>query len=466
MNLTVEFKNFKKIKDLKEEFHSGNVYIVGGPNNVGKTTFLQGIQTLATGVAKKGNNVSFGEADGQIKGQFEFKGANEGLYIVKWDFTNEDSKFVIIDSETNIHKSTSRNNVIAELFKYNMFTIDEWFGWGLTAEGRKKQAAIILNLLPEAARAEYDDIEKKVAPDTGSLYVRRTALNKEYDAAKLIVDTFALSQEQKDALTKEEAANNLLYQLKKDLEAVIACNKSTLEENKKRADEDLATALVDIDDVKEEISEIEEQMKALELKLKAKKDNLQFLEKSIPVLKEKIVKADEALNEVKNMKNPDEIRNRIKSGEDLLENIRSIKEKQKNYEEAKKTAVSKMSERDEINSEIEKLRERKKIIIEENDLPVSNIVVENGECFYVDGENLIPFTRDSVSYSEGGMIILRLMAYLNRTLPIWLVGSAESYDDTRMKELQEIAEKYDGIIFLDKVVPDTNEGLKINVIEK
>jgi hypothetical protein len=465
MNLNLEFKNFKKIKDFSHEFQSGNVYVVGGPNNIGKTTFLQGLSTLATGIARKTDNVSFGEENGQVKGQFSFDGANGGNYLVKWDFTSDTNKFVIIDPDTNVHKSTSRNNVIADIFKYNSFTIDEWFGWGLTAEGRKKQAEIILNLLPDIAREEYLKIENEVSPKFGTLYGSRTIINKEYEAAKSIVDQFKLTPEEKEKITKVETAKNLLYTYEQQLEKILANNPTKLSENLKTTKDAILQNNLFIDSAKEDIDDITQQIKSLEEKKVKRLSELKGFENIMPDLKDKNIKALEDVNNCKDLGNEFEVRERITSGKAFIEAVRNIEAKDKSYTENKKVAQVKFDELQILDADIKKKRERKEAIIEENKLPVENISIEDGECFYVDGNNYIPFTKDSVSYSEGGMIIIKLMAHLNQALPIWLIGSAESYDNTRLPELLNIAKQYNGIIFMDRVIADSEQELSINILE-
>lgn len=466
MNLTVEIENFKKIKNLKKEFTSGNIYVVSGKNDIGKTTFLQGIATLATGIPPKTKEiVSFGESEGKVKGDFLFDGADNNKYVVKWDFTHDKSRFTIIDPETNILKSNSKNNVIADIFKYNLFTIEEWFGWGLTSEGRKKQAEIILNLLPEKAKKEYEEIESLVSPKFGSLFIERTEVNKEYDRAKAVLDSFEISKEDLDLLNQEEGAKKLIYSLKEQLENALKSNIPALKEKVVTAEMNIIKNDDFITGLKSDINDIDEQIKALELRKKQKEDALKEAEKNAPILIKEMAAAQDELKNANPIVDIETLRKRISVGETLIESINKIKDKKADYEKAKGIAQLKLSKKEDLDQTIESKRSRKIQIIEENKLPVEKIVIEDGECFYDDNGNLIPFIKDSVSYSAGGMIILKLMAHLNKKLPIWLLGSAESYDDSRLAELQKIAEEYNGIIFMDKVIPG-NQELTINVIEK
>lgn len=465
MNLSVEFKNFKKIKDFQGDFISGNVYVVGGKNDQGKTTFLQGIAAIATGNPAKNNCVSFGEDKGQVKGQFDFSAANGGVYTVKWDFTAETNKFVLIDPDTNILKSTPRANVIGDIFKYNAFTIDEWFGWGLTAEGRKKQAEIILNLLPEDARLEYDSIEAEISPKGGVLFLQRASASKEYDAAKIVVDTFKPTVAEIESLKTLAAAKKQLGEIEVELETALASDLPVLKLKQENAITAVDNCQKDIDNTLRDIDEITDEMEKLRKLLTEKQSHKKTLDAELIILKEAVTNINSEIKNIPPVTDSEALRERIKKGKEYIKSIEDIENKNTNYENAKKTAVLKFDEYDSLDADIKVKRERKAAIIEENKLPVENITIEDGECFYIDGENYIPFVKDSVSYSAGGMIILKLMAFLNKNLPIWLIGSAESYDNDRLPIICDIAKQYNGIIFMDRVIPESEDGITINALE-
>jgi len=476
MKFSLELTNFKQHKELKQDFESGNIYVVGGPNDIGKTHFLEAIKVIATGVPGKKNNVSFGESEGTVKGEIEFDSAKGKKYIVKWDFTEDKNKFIIIDPETNVHKSTSRNNIIAELFQYNMFTIDEWFGWGLTSEGRKKQAEIILNLLPQEARDEFLSIEADVNPSFGNKFKERTEINKDYDAAKKLLDNSKLSDEDKAKIDKWEKGLKLTLQsLKDSLEEELKSDKSSkkekLETLKKSMSEAMDEDLLIDEKFESEAQEVQNEIQRLQNKLVTMKEGYKTTKKRY---KEKIEAMDimiESLEEEINKDSKEKVdinvlKERIAKGETYKEEVTKLLSIQETYELNVKKAQELRDKSEKLTETIEKLRERKKAIIEENKLPVDNISIEDGECLYIDKDgNTMPFVKDAVSYAKGGMTIIRLMAHLNKELPIWLVGSAESYDKNRLEELHKIVEEYNGIMFLDKVIFDA-ESLTIECLEK
>ena len=63
MNITTHLKNIGLIEDITAEFRAGNVYIIRGSNNVGKTTFLNSIPNALEGKTVKGK-LTYGKDSG------------------------------------------------------------------------------------------------------------------------------------------------------------------------------------------------------------------------------------------------------------------------------------------------------------------------------------------------------------------------------------------------------------------
>lgn len=480
MKYSVEFKNFKKIEDLTAEFEGGNIYIIGGPNEIGKSTFLQGIEILSTGVdPNKGSIVTDGKEEGHIK--TEFIGADGSKYVVKYNFNDNKNQFILINPKTEVKKSTSRNNVIAEIFKYNKFTIEEWFAWGLTAEGRRKQADIILNLLPEKAKEEYLSIDDKISPKVGVIFGQRTSLNKDYDILKKTVEEYELSKLDIEDINKKTSVDTLLPTLKQELEKALKNNPDSIKKNieflnasiseKEVASNEKVVSLEEQD--RELEKECEELLKQIELKKKKRAEIKEQItitkstsQEEIKKITEEVKALEESVKTLTDGVDIEKLKERIATGEALQNKINNLIDKQKTYNE-KCTKLQELFENiEKLNNEIDNLKERKVQILTENKLPISNIIIEDGEALYVDKEGVkLPFIRESVSYSSGGMIVLELMAHINKELPIWLVGSAESYDKSRMEKLRILAKKYNGIVLLDKVIDNEKQQLEITCVE-
>lgn len=476
--VTVEIKNFKKIKELKEEFKSGNIYIVKGSNNEGKTSFIEAVNLLSNGKNDNKHILTHGEADGQLKGEFLLDGANNQRYIVKYDYNADKGQFTIIDPEANILKHSSKNDVLTPIFKYNTFTIEEFFGWGLTKEGQRKQADIVINLLPEKERKEYLDLEAKVNTKNGSLYFKRKSLNELFEKEKSLYDANKLSDEEIKLLGLKENVEALLKQLSDELSEL---EKSSINEDKlsKKIQFKQIIDFYDVninsfkDTAKKEELTIDIEIQDLERKiieLRKKKDKL--IDYTVNALSNLDNQYKEAViglkdineNSVDNTEAIKVLKERIDNGKNKKASIIALQEKEtkaKGYQISLNKALDDKLKADE---QLEKARERKFAIIEETGLPIDEVTIVDGELMYKDGNNLIPFIESSVSYSKGGRIVLKIMAELNKTLRIWTLGKAAEYDDECMMEFLDIVKKYDGILFLDRVMQEKTE-LEIECLE-
>lgn len=451
--ITVEIKNYCKIKDLKYTFEGGNIYVIGGGNDQGKSTLLRALKILSTGLNPNNNNVSFGEEEGFLKGEFNLIGANKGKYVVKHDFDKEEGKFLLIDPETKPHKSNSRTNIIADIFKYNAFTIDEWFAWGITAEGRKKQAQIILNLLPEDQRKMYLDSVARVNSKNGTLYTSRTTKNVEKDTLSKIVSEYKITEDEEKKLLNEEKGKKQLEEYKKKKEASNSAEKGRLEQEQISLRNTNTELEASIGNLKTQIEKLQQDIIDNQKKIENNKKRYD----DINVELAQFAGVSEA-----DMR---ELDKRIKAGEEFIASVTAIKTKKENYENHNKKLQNLSHEIEEINQKMEADKALMKKILTDSKLPVGELAIVDNEAMYVTPEGeMVPFVKDNVSYSAGGMVILKLMQHLNKNLPLWLVGSAESYDDGRLEEFEKLVKANGGIMLMDRVVPEAGMPLTITCL--
>jgi DNA repair exonuclease SbcCD ATPase subunit len=479
MEIIIEIQNLGLLKDFKAEFKSGNLYYIQGSNGQGKTTLLKAIETLSTGIVPKGDNLTKGETNGSVKGTYELDGANGVKYKVIWNLTEKTNTFTIIDPSTNVLKSTSRNNVIADIFKYNSFTVDEWFAWGLTAEGRRKQCDILLNLLPEEAKQEYLKIDSEINEQVGTLYIKRTTENKEYDKIKAVVDSNKLSEDEEKLLLEKDKINKDSEEINKKYESALSNDRTTLETELSTLKESQETKLSqkNKDILSEDTSILEQQtlIKEYEEKIKTankkieecnnkKKISIDIFKLDIAKIANRKIEIDEALSKLI-VVDIETIKKEKSEIDTKITNITLAENKKNNNITNNKNLQTKFDIIEDLNKTIEDKRKRKKTIIEENKLPSDLIIIENGEVFYKVKDGKVPFIESNVSYSEGGMIVANLMAKINKTLPIWLIGKASEYDNDRIKEFVKLAKDNNGIIIADRVIEEANTPLTIKCIE-
>ena len=124
MKLFFELLNYKKIKSLKGQMQSGNLYFVLGGNEVGKTSFLRALGTLLTADNRNKHPISFGEDKCVLLSDIDFESPNKEKYTVKFEMDEKKESFLMIKPDG---KATTSKNEIRDIFKFNDFTIDNLF---------------------------------------------------------------------------------------------------------------------------------------------------------------------------------------------------------------------------------------------------------------------------------------------------------------------------------------------------
>ena len=470
--ITAYFKNYKLLKDKSIEMESGNLYMVKASNNSGKTSMLQGLLTLFKG--KNGNKdiLTHGEKEGTITAQVvNFKGADGQDYTIKFDFAEgKDDKFTIIRPDTTVSKKPTD---IAAIFKYNDFTVDDWFSWGLTAEGKRKQAQIIMNMLPEDVLNRIKVIDEKTNSRNGTLFTTRTKTNLLYDLKKQEHDQIALSSEEEQMLSRRESWEAETNKVKEDLAKAkefelksegIFAKLDSLKENVKRYEGDIERLTNDgVEDERNTLAEI----KLLQDRITSLKEK--YAER---VTEREQVIAGTKISIEEGKKRIEEVQKEIPEEASKTAELQARVDKRKLYDDILVNAVTKTENKqkllkevqdafkakNDLTDEIEQLRKEKISLISKANLPVNNVVIEDDELYYIDkqGEQL-PFNESSVSYSEGGLIVAKIMLAVNKELPLLLVGKAAEYDKAAKQELVKLAEANNAIIICDQVVQDKAE---------
>lgn len=482
MKLFFELLNYKKIKSLKGQLESGNLYFISGGNEVGKTSFLRALGTLLTADNKNKHPISFGEDKCVVLSDIDFESPNKQKYTVKFEMDETKETFLMIKPDG---KATSSKNEIRDIFKFNDFSIDDWFGWGLTADGRKKQATIIRSLFPEEVNIELDIINGKINPKTGITYKKRTENNTALKLSNTKLAQSKLSLSEENNLSIYESKNREITTLKEEIDKItnpeLLNELSTLRTNAQIIRTKKEAAVSSLEDFKTD----------------KKRDNdillkqIEELQGRIEDNNHQVVKKEEATAKVidelgidysKLLTRRDEIKASIPENAELLvaeqkerldtlnSEIESIPyndliyrkrvydEELKNNKEIENNGIL-------LQKELDELKARKTTLFSSTKLPLTNIQIVDDECMFVnESGEMLSFTEEHVSYSQGGLPIAEMLMEINKETRIVMLGKASEYDDKAIDKLAEIAKKYDGIIVADKVLAD-NEPLKIQIFE-
>lgn len=447
MKLTLYIKNFKKISEIDESFLSGYLYLVKGRNNIGKTSFWQSLRMIFKTENNNNNILQFGTKEGfvevDIEKGTEIVGADGEKYIAKCEFKEgKEDKFTLIMPDATVRKSKKD---IRDIFRYNDVTPEEFLGWGLTEAGRRKQAEMILEFLPKNIQTRITDIDKQINNKTGFLYVTRSVKNETLQGyKKVIANTLPLTAEEESMLSKETAAIESFNGIKKELDAldvIRTCQGDTIQKR--------TSLQINLDNYLLEKKRLEERL----LELTKLITDVEYDLTTIP---------DSTFNQ----KEYDALVVRKDKGQEFINKVNIAKTKKENITNNEVRLEQAEKEWKELNDKIETLRIEKKTLFEQAKLPMDNIIISDGELFYVDDKgNQMAFTEEQISYSVAGKRIAKLLLERNKNLPIICIGKASEYDQESLEEINLLAQQYDAIIFADKVEPQTEE-LTIEVFEK
>ena len=483
MKFLVEILNYKKIKDFKAKMESGYLYFISGGNEKGKTSFVRAIGTLLNAQNKNVNPITFGEEKCVISSQmYDFTGANNEVFSIKFEMEKDKEKFILIKPD---NKASTSVTEIRDIFKWNSFSVDDWFSWGTTAEGRRKQAETIKSLFPKETIDRLNIIDGMINSKNGITYKKRT----ENNSAMKICDTriksnelTLIEKEQKELYeAKKKEINEIEYEISKISNPVLLQeisnlnNKAGIIQEKVNA---ISTNCADfVKEKQQENLDIQKQIETLQLKYnnnvklmnmreQAKTNDINELAKEFSKLKDRKEEIKSQIPIDADIKTAD-LKEQLEKAQALISNIKyndiifketTFNNEKANYKKLEENSIV-------LQNELDKLAKEKSDIFTKTQLPLNNISIVDDECMFVQSDNMLPYTEEHVSYSQGGVPIAEMLMNINKTTKIVLLGKASEYSENALEKLSEIAKKYDGIIIGDQVKSD-KEPLTFEIYEK
>jgi hypothetical protein len=473
VNIVVE--NYKLLESFDQQFESGHLYFIKGGNSQGKTSFMNMICENLSAEVKTKNPITFGKENGTSV--LSFIGADGKQYSIRADYNqNGNHKFSIIFP--TMDKSTKVTD-IRNWAKFNGFTVEDWMSWSLTAEGRRKQTEILQKFIPEESQKRIAEIDAKINNKNGELYKQRTEVGKSLDVEKSVVKNFELNPAEIEMVEKHDATIEALAKLQTQVDELtkkqntLTTANATIDEKKKNLSS-LQDSRMQSDKLYEDaIIETEKRILELEKELVKQKNILVEQNNQWKAAKET---SDKAIKELEaQIESTEEvpdyseeiaaINKQIEAGKEYRDKCILAVQKKQTLTDSYKKAGDLQAKYDNLSKEIDVLREEKQNIYSKSELPADNIVIEDGETFLSIDDNLVPFAESDMSYSTAGKIVARMLAKLNNSTGIILLGKAAEYDRKSLDELAEIAEKENCIMFCDYVVED-GEGLEVVVHSK
>lgn len=461
----LELLNFQVIREFNADF-AGNVYFVTGDNELGKSTLLKAIGALLTGV--RDDVLRVGEKKGFAK---MVVGDDGEEYDVALTFSEANPRGTLTIKQKTTGMQTSNVSMLQKIFGYQDFDAVEFSRWSETAEGRRKQIAVVKALLPEKVRDRIDAIDAEVS----QIKTDRTGVNRDVktfgalvDSAKKAlaagdierynapVDVAGLMERQRTAIRlaeKAKAARAGLEQRTKQL----AEAESEKERIRKKRDDAVQNAerLMDsiIAKAKADFQE------AVAAHNKEMNDALAELDANVKDWQDRKANAEIWLKKYESL-NPAE------------DNIATDLEKA-NQHNAKYNAVVKYKEEkdrfdkasqksQEMDAKIDSLLNERASLISDSALPIA------GLSFGDDGLTLngIPFVPGKVSDSQIMEIAAKLIIASNPKVKVFRIARGESLGTKRLETIIDIARRNGFQGFIEQVTRGQNEMMVEEYNEK
>lgn len=448
----LELLNFQVIKEFNADF-DGNVYLITGDNELGKSTLLKAIGALLTG--ERDSVLRKGESKGYAKMVI---GDDGDEYEVSLNFTEANPRGTLSIKSKSGMKS---NNVsmLQSIFGYQDFDAVEFARWSETAEGRRKQIEVVKNLLPKDVCKRIEAIDEETAElKNNRLYLNRDVKNLKsvVDEAKknltdadiqkysTKIDVSDLMQEQSQRIAlieKSKSVKSMLEQRTSQL-AGLPAKVEEEERNYNDAMQRIAAKLEEARIAFERAKqEAENESKA---RAKAHNDFLAEIESRKADLMQRKANAEKWLADFES---------RNITTDDLSQRLAQAEEhNRKNGEvvaylekcDSLKVADAKVAD---VENSLASLSEERANLIATSHLPIEGLTfTENGLEL-----NGIPFSSGNVSDSQIMEVATKLIIASNPKVKVFRIARGESLGEKRLRAIVDMAKKNGFQGFIEQV---------------
>ena len=451
--------NFQCIEKFEADF-DGAVYFVTGDNELGKSTLLKAIGALLTG------NRDEVLRNGASKGFAKMVVGDDGEeFDVSLSFTEANPRGTLTIKQASNGMQTNNVSMLQRIFGYQDFDAVEFSRWSETAEGRRKQIAVVKSLLAPAVRDRIEAIDGEVA----ELKESRKDVNREVKTFDTMVAQLAAQLEPGDtekydkpidvrALMEQQATNAQLIEKAKTARAMLAQREQELAEipDGIKVENDkhkcrLASIADKVAEARAAYEKIvadaevakEEEIKTHEAQIAAFAERKQDLENR-KANAEKWLKEYEANNPENS--NVAEQLEKADAHNKRYNLVCQYNEKKSEFD-ARKAAAEKM------DASIDALMNERAGLIAKAELPI------DGLTFTDDGLelNAVPFVPGKVSDSQIMEVAAKLVIAANPKVKVFRIARGESLGAKRLQAIIDIAKKNGFQGFIEQVQRGQNE---------
>ena len=457
----LELLNFQVIENFNAEF-DGNVYFITGDNELGKSTLLKAIGALLTG--ERDDVLRNGASKGFAK---MVVGDDGEEYNVTLSFTENNPRGTLTIKQESTGMQTNNVSMLQKIFGYQDFDAVEFSRWSETADGRRKQIAVVKSLLAPAVRERIESIDEQVA----ELKTERTGVNRDVKTFDSLVASIAARMEPGDVekyaapidvmdLMAKQQANAQLIEKAKTVRAMfaqrteqIAAIPGRIEAEKTKADETrkvyadkVAAAKAAYEQAVAEQqaaeSKITETFNAVVAGINAEKADLENRKTNA---EQWLAKYEQNNPEKSNI--PELLAN-AEAHNKKYSLVEQYKEKKHQFDDVSARAQQ-------MDKQIDELAKERAELIANAELPIA------GLSFTDDGLTLngIPFVPGKVSDSQTMEIAAKLIIASNPTVKVFRIARGESLGAKRLQTIVDIARKNGFQGFIEQVQRGQNEML-------
>lgn len=431
MGMTIkhlELRNFQAIKDFSADF-SGDVYLVKGENEVGKSTILKSIVCLLTG--ERDAVLRNGEKNGFAKMVI---GGDGKEYTVELRFTENDPRGTISIKAKDGMRSTNVS-MLRTILNYRNFDAEEFARWSETAEGRRKQIQVVMGLMPPEIANRIKTIDAEVLQTKES----RKAINANIKYKETELESIKAQLSDGDTETYTEPIDlTVLMQ-----ESNKAAEQRAKAENVKMQMTSLENELANIPKERERLAADLERAK------KAYEDAKAFYNRSIEnvtaqetEIKDKIGKAEQWLSEY-DAQPKEDAAEKLAAAQNHNAKCQTVK-----MFHAKQAEVdAERTKADKLNADLDAYAKERAELVAAAKFPI------DGLSFGEDGLTLndVPFVVGKVSDSQIMEVAAKLVIASNPTVNIFRIGRGESLGAKRLQSIANLAKQNGFQGFIEQV---------------
>lgn len=437
----LELMNFQVIEKFEAEFN-GNVYFVTGDNELGKSTLLKAIGALLTGERDEVLR------NGASKGFAKMVVGDDGEeFDVSLSFTENNPRGTLTIKQKSTGMATNNVSMLQRIFGYQDFDAVEFSRWSETAEGRRKQIAVVKALMAPAIRERIEAIDNEV----GGLKTERTGVNRDVKTFDTLIAQIMERMEPGDVdkyatpinvtgLMEQQATNAQLIEKAKTVRNALEQRTAQLAEIPGRIE--LA------EDSLKKAKEVAARM--IEEAEKTYKETMAVIEAERADFESRKANAEQWLAKYE-QNNPEKTNVAEQLAEAEAHNkkyslVEQYKEKKNQFDAIKAKA-------EQMEARIDALAKERAELIANAKLPI------DGLTFTDDGLELngVPFVPGKVSDSQIMEIATKLIIASNPTVRVFRIARGESLGAKRLETIIDVAKRNGFQGFLECVVRGQEE---------